>query len=539
MPTFPIRGVGEIGLIADLSPQDLPLNAWTSVKNVRFAEGSLSRYSVFKNLSDTYSYTKNPVGIFESGGSGDQGYVTTIFADGTMEEYYGGVVTPVTPLGALGTSNNQSTVAYLGGITYVNREAFIPVYREFPTDGVFTAIPDWPTTDHCVSLRSYKDYLIALNVTKSGTNYSGMVKWSDAAQVGAPPSNWDVTNPASAAGENVINDLMGPLVDGLSLGDSFIIYGETQTFRMDFIGQPFIFNIDKIFDDQGAIGTNCAVEVDNKHYVFGQSDIYLHDGMMKVSIASGKVQDLIYNELDFNLRDRCFVYHDESNSEIGFCYPSSSDDADFLLDQVSGCNRAAIYNYKYNTWTMVSLPSARATCKASLSVSATWEDMPDWETSSQTWQSYAGQKSKNLVLSCSGNDVTLVGNKPYFLDGLVRGRLSNTVDTNVLWDAFAIMAYKDVDEIGAEILGHKMVRSIAPQAKVFSDTDPIQFNVGQSKNPSQDIVWGTERTLYPWNDDKYDTRVNGRYISMSIHLPAGVFATVTGYDIELLQVFGR
>jgi hypothetical protein len=35
----------------------------------------------------------------------------------------------------------------------------------------------------------------------------------------------------------------------------------------------------------GAISTNCVVEVNNRHYVFGATDIWMHDGLSMTSIA--------------------------------------------------------------------------------------------------------------------------------------------------------------------------------------------------------------------------------------------------------------
>lgn len=245
MPIVPVRGVGSVGVITDVEPQDAPLLAWTDSNNVRFSNGKISRYSIPKWVLSDYTYSKVPTAVFDGGGLEADGYLITCFSDGSMEQLNGETVTDVTPTGTLGTSLEHYTVSRLGGVTYASRYVDVPVYRPRPSDGAFAPIPGWDINDRCYSLRSYKDFLIALNVVKSGVTYEAMVKWSNAAQFGAPPADWDVNDDASLAGETVLNDATGPILDGLTLGRSFFIYGSEQVWRMDYINEPFIFAFDE------------------------------------------------------------------------------------------------------------------------------------------------------------------------------------------------------------------------------------------------------------------------------------------------------
>lgn len=542
MPIIPIRGVGELGVVADISPQDLPWKAWNDARNVRFSEGKLSRYSFFKRLAETYDYgIKVPVGIVDGGAPGDEGYVVTVFNDGTMEQWFSGAVTAVTPLGTLALNQEQITVSKLGGVTYMSRPGDTPVYREFPADGVFTAIPGWTPGDTTRSMRAYKDFLIAIDVTKAGVRFPGMVKWSDAVQAGAPPANWDTADPASLAGETVLNDLTGFLVDGSQLGDSFIVYGQNQTFRMDFIGAPFVFRFLKIFDDQGMIARNCAVEHEGKHFVFGRSDIYVHDGIAKQSISNGLVQRRVFSEIDFEKRDRCFVYHDKFQGEIGFAYPSSDETASWQANDVFGCNRAAVFNYRSNTWTFVDLPGVVGWTEVSLNTPTDWTTVSDegWGNSGAAWSAFSSQKPRSLLFSGSGNTTILKPGQPYFLDEGADGRLTNVIDADIDWEAWAEALYKDVDDLGADIYGRKLIRRIVPQFRVISPGESVRIKVGSSRFISDDIEWGPEKTIFPFTDSKYDTRVNGRYLSLRVTIPSNVDADLGGYDIDLLRISGR
>lgn len=538
MPTVPIRGVGEVGVLTDLNPQDTPLAAWTDARNMRFAEKSISRYSVFKKASSAYTYSKVPVGIFNGYANGD-GYLVTVFNDGSMEQLNNSTVQSVTPDGITSGGLEQITTCSLGGVTYVNVPTTGPFYRSQPSDGQFVYLPTWGAANRCQSLRAYKDFLIAINVTKSGIEYGGMVKWSDATQYGVPPSNWDVTDLSSLAGETVINDLNGVLVDGYPMADSFIVYGQNQTYRMDFIGAPLVFRINKLFDDQGAIAPNCVVEVDNKHYVFGKTDIYVHDGVSKMSLATSRVSKTIFAELDYGNIARCFAYHDRTNSEIAFCYPSTDDTCVWGLSDIAGCNKAAVYNYRYDTWTFVDLPSLVGSTNIILTSVSDWDDFATWGETPQTWAAFTSTKPSNLLVASSGNPTISKAAQPYFLDNLFRGRLPNAVDFDVTWDAYAETLFRDLDEIGADLLGRKLVTKVAPQYRIWMDGDRMKLKFGQSKTPSGSVTWGPEKVFTGYDYDKYDLRTNGRYLAIRMEIPAGSYAELSGYDVDLQVIAGR
>lgn len=542
MVNTPIRGIGKLGVITDIPPHDLPLEGWTDASNLRFADGSVSRYSVFKSFDFTYNYgSKQPTGIFEAGGQQNDSTVVTVFSDGTMEQSLSGVTTDVTPTGGLGSSTSQLTITDLGGLIYMNRQTDVPVYRKEPGDGLFQELTSWDSGDRCASFRTFKDFLVALNVTKGGVSYPGMVKWSDAAQSGQPPANWSVTDPASLAGENVLNDCDDALIDGATLGDAFIIFGETQTWRMDYIGEPFIFRTQMIFDDQGIMAPNCAVTVEGRQYVFGRSDIYVHDGLSKRSIANGRVLSRIMNEIDFDKAERCFLYHDQVMGEIGFCYPSKSSDAAWLVKDVPGCNRAWVYNYRSDTWSPVDMPSVVGATRAASVVEVSWTApaLTTWSQSGMSWQSLDSNAPPVTLLASTGHTGKSITGKPLFLDPLDNGQLEAPADLDTLWGAWGQMLYKDLDGLGVELYGRKMVRRLVPQFAASDDTMTIKMKIGEASGANTAIRWGRMVTMKPWNENRYDCRINNRYLNLQIEFPEGSSCRFGGYDADFLVIAQR
>lgn len=536
MPTVPFRGVGEVGVVTDQEAHDIQFNAWQEAKNFRFANGVVSRYSVFKYFEPDYSYTKVPIGSFEGGGASSTGVLVTVFSDGTMEQRSGGVTTSVTPTGTLGTGTTQVTNAFLGGLTYVNRAEDVPSFRANPASS-FAPLTGWDAGWRAKSLRSYGDFLIALNVTLGPTEYPVMVKWSDAAQAGAPPSNWDTADLASLSGETILNDCRDGLVDGVPLADSFMVYGQTQTFRMDFIGAPFVFRFQKVFDDVGMIAPNCAVEVDGKHYVFGENDIYMHDGFTKVSLVKSRVYEGIFKNLDVNLKERCFVYHDVARSEIGFCFPSLEGSNAIPVSETIGCNQAAVYNYQSNTWAFVDMPHIVSSTYTSNASSRQWEDVDGWNLETVSWASLDGRRVSSLVLTSAG--ASGVPAQTVFLDKLEGGYLSSPVVEGWLWEAFGLFLMKDMDELGVPLYGRKMIRSIVPQFKTSNDTAQIRIQFGQAGSPNAPIAWLNLISLPVYFGVKYDTRINGRYLSMRFEIPAGTDVSFGGFDADVILLSKR
>lgn len=538
MPIVPIREVGAIGVISDISPYDLPSTVFSSARNVRFKNKKVTRSSVFKALATAHTFaTAAPLGVIDASENGSDGCIVVPLSDGVLYQIYNGVITLPSPTVAWPATNYQVTSTMLGEVTYLSSEDGNPLYRLAPSAGLFQYIPGWTATDKCVALRSFKDFLIALNVTKAGVKYRNMVKWSNAAQNGAPPADWDVTDPASLAGENILNDANGELLDGVPMGPSFMLYGSEETYRMDYIGDPFIFTTSKLFSDLGVMAKNCVVDIDTKHYVFGKNNIFLHDGMQKVSISSSKVRNRIYKNLDYSMKHKCNVWHNKNNSEIVFAYVSTASEAQWSKDNTLGCNEAAVFNYVDQTWSFIDLPGVVGAVETSIPVSETWATLGNWDTLSGTWGSMEGLSPRATVVVSATNGV--VPNQIYFMDDYEVGYLANPVVSSILWPAYAEAIYKDVDEAGVTLSDRVLVSKIMPQIQTSTANAIVNFSVGQSTNAMSAISWSASKPFNATVDYKINYRVNGRYIALRMDIPNDVYAEWSGYDIELSKIAGR
>ena len=104
------------------------------------------------------------------------------------------------------------------------------------TSTKMAALSNWSATNHYpFSVRAFRSFLVALNVSKAGVPYTRLVKWSHEAATQSVPSSWDETSSTVDAGEYELADTSGKIVDGMALGDTFMIYKEDSIYSMQFV----------------------------------------------------------------------------------------------------------------------------------------------------------------------------------------------------------------------------------------------------------------------------------------------------------------
>jgi hypothetical protein len=362
-----------------------------------------------------------------------------------------------------------------------------------------------------------------------------MVKWSDIAQFGGPPNSWDIADTTKSAGENIVNEMRSRLIDGLSLRDYFILYCENEVWLMSYIGGNFLFQFRKLYDRCGIINQNCVVQVDSLHYVFDRTDIYVHDGSTKRSIAHGKVKDEIFNSLIFDLQHLCFVAHHPHLNEIHFCYPSGDRLVGFQ-NPTTGCNRAAVYNYVNDTWSYYDLPNVTGHCLSNIPTGESWTTAPD-----VTWEEYGGTykgvdddlEQHSLFTSRIDTTQGLTASRLVGLDLVVGGRLNKPVCPEATKPVFIERIGLDLDEEGVPLPYYKVIHTIYPQLGLEGD-QPVRFQFGATDIVGQQPVWGAQMEFDPRTTSKVDTgRIAGRYLAYRLYYDGLGDFDFSGIDADI------
>lgn len=506
-----VPNAGAIGLNRDLSDHELPLGAFTDSEDIRFLDGYAHQFFGYGEVFDGVSITPHhltPVII------GNDRY--WIYA--SLEKLYAatsinGVITHTdltrSSGGDYSASANQWTSAVIGGIPVMNAGNTSDVPQRWDLDilNKFVALDNWPAATYCKSMRVYKQFLVALNITKPAGNFPFMVKWSNPAVPGSLPTSWSETDPTNDAGEFDLAEGQDPIVDGLQLRDSFMIYKEASVWRMDHTGGPFVFRFQKVLGVSGAMNRNCIVEIDGYHVVLTNNDIIIHDGVQSNSVLDKMTRRWLFQNIDVESFDKSFVFKNPFFNEVCIC---------FALVGSPIPNRAIVYNYKDKTVSSRRLPDINCAADGAIEegLNGKWSQDPDsWESDTTAWNSPDLVPSLSRVMMGSSN-------KLYLLDsGLsLNGSLPQSFMERrglSFGDPQSIKLVKGIRARITGILGSKIA------VMVGSQNDPYEE---PTYTTSEHIIGTTIRN---------DLFVSGRYIAIRFENIDSFQWRLDSYDIEV------
>lgn len=568
MANLPLRNLGQVGVITDVNPYDLPPNAFSSASNVVFDDGKVQRAPVFKQMypairsalsyQDVGATYDSQTGFYDSvegspiantrfvGSYSDPITGDTLFvcdATGEVRSYPNGNMEFQQPGGTLVTNESSWSHAQVAGLSFLARAGMRPYVKNLKTSPSYQHLAgEWPSTDSCAVIRGYLDYVICLNVTKGTTEYPTMVKWSNPVEYSANPTliGWDPSNPNYIAGENVLGELTSPILDGLTLGTSFVIYAKDQVWTMDYTGSSLVFNFRKLFPSGGVLNTNCVVEIEGKHFVFGEDDIYVHDGTSKVSISDGRVRRHLYNTLDRSKRSVAFVQYDSVSNLIFFCYSSKEDEA--LYKNTQYCNKAAIYNLKSETWSFMDLPNVVGGTSSNISLAASQYVQMDsgFELYNASYVSFQGSSPRiSVMLGATSVPNGVTESRVYALDLPSLGVVNYAAHPETLSRAFAERLGIDMDTDGVPLRSYKTITAVIPQAQLQNTSGTLNWEFGGADFPNAATVWRAETTFNPVTDYKMDMKVSGRYLGYRVYTDSINNFELSGFDAEVVSVSKR
>ena len=570
MANLPLRDLGAVGVIADANPYSLPPNAFSKAVNVVFDENRVQRAPLFKQVfpairsllsyadsvgtidAQTGTYdaaTGNPSSAARFVGSyADPSFGETVIVcdnSGEVLSYPNGSLAFVSPGAGLVTNDQPWSHAQVAGLSYLARKGMRPYVRNVKTDSNYSLIAgDWVTTHTASVVRSYLDYVIMLNVTKGTTEYPTMVKWSNPVEYSSAVSsvNWDPSNPSYIAGENIIGEMTSGIRDGMVLGTNFIIYSQDQVWLMEYTGSSFVFNWRRLFPNGGVFNTNCVVEIEGKHYVFGEDDLYVHDGVTKQSIADGRVRRAVFNSINRSKRTAAFVMHDSVSNLVYFCYNTSSDEVKWKGTQY--CNQAAVYNYRANTWSFMDMPNVIGGAETNVDLQKNTYPQVDgsYEIYNSSFVSFDGVKPKiTIALGITDTANGLTESRVYAVD-LPSVSLTNLpVSTETRTDAVVERIGIDLDDAGTgmPLRSYKTITGIIPQAAFNTVDASFKWDIGSADLPNNPVVYRSTSYFNPSTDYKVDTKVSGRYLAYRVTSSSLEDFRLIGFDAEVVSTSKR
>lgn len=567
MSNLPLRDLGAVGVLPDAKPYDLQPNAFSAASNVVFDDGVVQRAPVFKqlfpairsvvaidSLAGTIDSVQTSIDGSPSVAVDDVRFVgsyadpvagETLFvcdATGRIRGYPNGNLQDLTPV-SISTSESVWSHAQVAGMSFLARDGMRPLVRRISDSGGYVPVAgDWVADHSAAVIRGYNDFVVALNITKGSQKNPTMVKWSNPVAFGNGPEDvlWDPANPNYVSGENPIGEMTSAIRDGLTLGSVMILYTADQVWAMEYTGSTFVFNFRRLFRSGGIINTNCVVEVDAKHFVFGDDDIYVHDGYTQQSLADGKVRRYVYGTIDRARLQSCFVIHDSVANLIYFCFPSKEQGLPFQATQF--CNRAAVFNYRSNTWTFMDMPNVVGGTSINLVLSSN-EYLKDGPTVSELYDTSSGLFSgtaPRLTAFLGVPDVSngLTAARVYALDLPATNMIRLEPHPETLKTAFVERRGIDLDDPGLQ-LPLRSYKTIDCMFPLVESANAVRWLVGAADKPNDNPVWYSDRIFDPSADYKLDMRVSGRFLAYRIEMPGPLNFRLSGFDAEVKAVSRR
>ncbi len=514
-----VPNAGSVGVVKDLSQHELPVNAWSDASNIRFLDGYASQFLGHSQVYGTPSATPQHVlplnigaGRYWIYATAAKTYVVTVTGGAAVHTD----ITHATPRTGV---SNQWTSTSLSGIPIFNvgDTSKIPMSWDLDITHKFVDLANWPASTYCKSLRTFKNILIALNVTKSTTNYPYMVKFSHPADPGAVPASWDITDATKDAGEFDLAEGGDYIIDGLQLRDYFMVYKENSVWRLAYTGGQFVLQGQKVLGVSGAMNRNCIVEVDGWHFVLTGSDIVVHDGQAATSVLDKQARRALFQDMDVSYNSLAFVFKNPFLNEVYVCYVS-----------IGGTvpNKALVWNYKDKTVSYRSLPNINHAAYGAIdnTLTGTWaSDSDPWASDVTAWDGPDFMPQTTRVLMAS-NDTKLF-----------------MLDSTASFDGVAPVSYLERRGLGFDDDEHiKMIKSVRARIKGNNGQTVMVKIGGHDTDPYADPSYDVTMTHTIGDTLSCDGIVAYRY-------PAIRFESGTAYqwrldsydmDMDILGMYG-
>lgn len=520
--TVQVHNVGAMGIIGDVPSHLLPPEAWTAGMNMVFDQkGATSA------LGQARVFPSSPIGsgfIFQVPSLSNAYWLHGNLAK--MYVYDNGVHVNITRQ-SIGVDVDYNATAFadwqgtiLGGVPVLNNEVDVPQFWATLTSGQkLQDLTNWPSNLRAKVVKAFGRYLLAMNITEGGSSFPHVVRWSHEADPGTIPTSWDITNPAVDASQLELTDVEGGvIVDGLMLGDAFVVYKQTSTHTLRRINDRNIFKPDLILASSGVMSKNCVglIKKGTQHFVVTEDDIVVHAGGKDAkSIIDARNRNRLFDDIDPNQRDKTHVLVIDKLGQAGVAYCSVG---------ATTPDRLALYDYNRDHWTFRSYVGTSA-ASGVISLAS----FPNWNVITQNWSQittpWSQDAGRGVVVADPGTGTF------------------HQISVGDTWEPVAELPY--LERMGLAIIGRdrqgqpkvdyrirKLIHRVWPK---ISGTTPVNVQVGMQEALNAPVTWSPPALFDP-STDLYvdiDPPMNGR-------LPAVRFTAqehgpwqLEGYDLDM------
>ena len=530
MALIPVNNVGEVGIVKDINPWELPPNVWSDGNNVRAEHGAITKSPGYAEVMATCPIV--PLYITNLNTAADNYWIVAgtaeihVFKDSNDTWY--DITRTVSPGDYSATAEENWTSTVIGGVLVMTNGFDDPQFWALDSTGepdvttVMADLSNWTADTECYSMRAFRSFLVALNVTDSSGSsderFTRKVKWSTEAGIQTVPSSWDVSDATVDAGEYELADTRGGILDGLPLRDTFMIYKEDSIYSMTYVGTPFIFSFRQLSPSVGALTKNCVAEFDGGHFFFGNGDIYINDGQKVTSILPHKIRDYVFDFIDGAQYKKSFVVADYGNTEMWACFPTAENTSD-------QCNKAVVWNWTNKAFTLRDIPNLSHIGYGSIddpNSFTTWAAATGitWSAALGAW-SATWSTVENVLVMAGLTDTKIYRN--------ASGNQEDTTDMTSYIERTGMAMGAQGQEDRTSV---KRIKAIWPRMEV-SGANTVNVYVGTQMSTEEGVTWTSAYAFNPDSQSKVSCRASGKLYGVKFESTGDFDWRLDGYDIEL------
>jgi hypothetical protein len=518
MPTIEINDLASLGAILDRPSYMLPPEAWSLAHNMDFRDGVARKMKGTSQVFGTPGVAPHFAMPIQS--ASQTWWLYTSLTKGYV--YDGATHTDITRTSggdytAANTRDWNGTI--LGGIPILNSGTDVPQYwASYSAATKLAALSNWTSTHRCKVMRALGPHLIAGNITKGATLYPHMVKTSHPADPGSLPSSWDQTDETKDATENDLSDVQsGQIMDMMPLRGQMFIYKENAVWRMRFIGGRFVWAYDSFLETIGVLASRCVGVLSDgqKHVVWGQDDVVVHDGQQAYSIVDKRTRKTLFSEIDTTNYLNCFAFDKPDSKQMFLCYPESGQ---------THPTKALVWNYGEGSSGVFSTSAIwfrnAVTGTVETSDTGTWaSDSNEWNTDLTQWSS--SSRRRTVILDSA--------NTKFFVTESGEQRDGVNFTTTLRREGLAQVGRKRNGEWIVDFERRKFYNRI--WLKITGG--PVSVRLGIQELIPGPITWSTAKTFDPSTQTYLDFEGSGRAVSVEISSNANVSWELEGYKLDI------
>ena len=361
-----------LGVVADIDPANVPENYWTEAINMVPRPRGMERARGYQEIYATPLF--GPTFLMATPQLGVKYWIYAGFSAVATVDPNGQHV-DVTPDDlAAPVERNGWSGGNLNGIAVINSLENGPFYWFEGIGDQALPLPGQRPNTRYDAIRTFKYHVIGLGVTDNTGTYPDAIHWSDGADPGQIPATW-VPAAENEAGDDILADESGAIIDGLALRDAFYIYKQDSVYEMTYTGGATVYQTRKVFGSTGVLTRNCVVRVKGTHVVLGNGDIYRHDGQSTESLVDGKMRDTFFAAIDDANYENSFAVYLEPREEVWFCVPSTGQERPDI---------ALVWNVTTNEFGYRALPQCDF---AAAGVVGEQQSLEVWDDDEMPWNS--------------------------------------------------------------------------------------------------------------------------------------------------------